>query len=79
MGVKTGDYGYGTTIPIPGEKLSKGWFLRWYIRKLHILAFSVRSYLMLLWITVSSARLNVGQASRFVVVARQDVLGAPDR
>ncbi|PBL00011.1 hypothetical protein ARMGADRAFT_959754 [Armillaria gallica] len=37
---KAGDYGYETTNPVPGERLSKGWFLRWYIRKLHILAFT---------------------------------------
>ncbi|KAK0489411.1 hypothetical protein IW261DRAFT_413502 [Armillaria novae-zelandiae] len=48
-GVKAGDYGYETTIPVPGEHLSKGWFLRWYIRKLHILAFTDKQAGSSLW------------------------------
>ncbi|EJD46786.1 hypothetical protein AURDEDRAFT_164239 [Auricularia subglabra TFB-10046 SS5] len=28
------DYGHQTTIPVPGETLDVGWFLRWYNRKL---------------------------------------------
>ncbi|KAK0466719.1 uncharacterized protein EV420DRAFT_1260875 [Desarmillaria tabescens] len=33
------DYGYHTTVPIPGETLSDGWLLRWYTRQLIILSF----------------------------------------
>ncbi|KAK0466721.1 uncharacterized protein EV420DRAFT_1698330 [Desarmillaria tabescens] len=44
-----GDYGYETTIPVPGEHLSKGRFLRWYMRKLHILAFTDKQAGSSLW------------------------------
>ncbi|KAF5347376.1 hypothetical protein D9758_011287 [Tetrapyrgos nigripes] len=48
-GVKLGDYTYQTTIPIKGETLSKGWLLRWYIRRLHILAFTDKQAGSALW------------------------------
>ncbi|KAF5354617.1 hypothetical protein D9757_009569 [Collybiopsis confluens] len=48
-GVKIGDYAYKTTIPVQGETLSKGTLLRWYIRKLHILAFTDKQAGSALW------------------------------
>ncbi|KAJ7578566.1 hypothetical protein C8J56DRAFT_1016531 [Mycena floridula] len=33
-GTKTRDYGFPTTIPLPGETLEKGKFLRWYMGRL---------------------------------------------
>ncbi|KAK0489400.1 hypothetical protein IW261DRAFT_412742 [Armillaria novae-zelandiae] len=36
---KNWDYGYHTTVPIPGETLSDGWLSRWYTRQLIILSF----------------------------------------
>ncbi|KAK0202373.1 hypothetical protein DFS33DRAFT_1476019 [Desarmillaria ectypa] len=33
------DYGYHTTVPMPGETLSRGWLSRWYARQLIILSF----------------------------------------
>ncbi|KAK0215868.1 hypothetical protein EDD85DRAFT_962651 [Armillaria nabsnona] len=36
---KNWDYGYHTTVPIPGETLSDGWLLRWYTRQLIVLSF----------------------------------------
>ncbi len=38
------DYGYHSTVPIPGETLSVGWLSRWYTRQLIILSFDVSLY-----------------------------------
>ncbi|KAK0501762.1 hypothetical protein EDD18DRAFT_1347834 [Armillaria luteobubalina] len=38
--LKVGDYSFPTTTPIPGETLSKGSWLRWYMKKLIILSFT---------------------------------------
>ncbi|KAK0466734.1 uncharacterized protein EV420DRAFT_1505023 [Desarmillaria tabescens] len=39
-GTKVGDYWYRTTVPIPGETLSQGSWLRWYMKQLTILSFT---------------------------------------
>ncbi|KAK0202365.1 hypothetical protein DFS33DRAFT_1434784 [Desarmillaria ectypa] len=38
--LKAGDYAYKTTIPVPGETLSQGSWVRWYSKKLTILSFT---------------------------------------
>ncbi|KAK0205854.1 hypothetical protein DFS33DRAFT_1310301 [Desarmillaria ectypa] len=38
------DYSFSTTIPLPGETLSKGSWLRWYMKKLTIVAFTVSGF-----------------------------------
>ncbi|KAK0226312.1 hypothetical protein IW262DRAFT_757969 [Armillaria fumosa] len=35
---KTGDYAYPTTIPVAGETLAKGSWIRWYMKKLYAVA-----------------------------------------
>ncbi|KAK0489389.1 hypothetical protein IW261DRAFT_1444751 [Armillaria novae-zelandiae] len=39
-GLKAGDYSFSTTVPLPGETLSEGSWLRWYMKKLIILSFT---------------------------------------
>ncbi|KAK0195803.1 hypothetical protein F5146DRAFT_997316 [Armillaria mellea] len=35
---KTGDYAYPTTVPVAGETLAKGSWIRWYMKKLYAVA-----------------------------------------
>ncbi|KAK0486200.1 hypothetical protein IW261DRAFT_1549089 [Armillaria novae-zelandiae] len=35
---KTGDYAYPTTIPVAGETLAKGSWIRWYMKKIYVVA-----------------------------------------
>ncbi|KAK0489354.1 hypothetical protein IW261DRAFT_1327060, partial [Armillaria novae-zelandiae] len=37
------DYSYSTTVPLPGETLSEGSWIRWYTKKLTVLSFTVNS------------------------------------
>ncbi|KAK0501783.1 hypothetical protein EDD18DRAFT_1317898 [Armillaria luteobubalina] len=46
---KTIDYGFPTTVPVPGETLSEGAWLRWYIKKLTDLAFTDTQAASALW------------------------------
>ncbi|KAG7444011.1 uncharacterized protein BT62DRAFT_934602 [Guyanagaster necrorhizus] len=46
---KVWDYGYHTTVPIAGEKLSDSWFPRWYTRKLIMLSFDDVQAGSILW------------------------------
>ncbi|KAK0188450.1 hypothetical protein F5146DRAFT_1225237 [Armillaria mellea] len=39
-GLKVSDYSFPETIPLPGETLSNGSWLRWYMKKLIVLAFT---------------------------------------
>ncbi|EGN96341.1 hypothetical protein SERLA73DRAFT_186050 [Serpula lacrymans var. lacrymans S7.3] len=48
-GTKTVDYGYKTTVPIDGETLSQGSWLRWYIGKLQIISLKDRDVNSVLW------------------------------
>ncbi|KAK0501771.1 hypothetical protein EDD18DRAFT_1431988 [Armillaria luteobubalina] len=43
------DYGFPTTVPVPGETLSEGAWLRWYIKKLTDLAFTDAQAASALW------------------------------
>ncbi|KAK0466737.1 uncharacterized protein EV420DRAFT_1505043 [Desarmillaria tabescens] len=36
---KNRDYSYQSTVPVPGETLSDGWFSRWYTRQIIMLSF----------------------------------------
>jgi hypothetical protein len=38
------DYGYSPTIPILGESLATGGFVRWYIRRMNMVSFYVRPF-----------------------------------
>ncbi|EGN96342.1 hypothetical protein SERLA73DRAFT_186054 [Serpula lacrymans var. lacrymans S7.3] len=49
LATKTFDYGYDTTIPIPGETLSSGAFIRWYMRQLQTLAFTDMDLASTMW------------------------------
>ncbi|KAK0188416.1 hypothetical protein F5146DRAFT_1055146 [Armillaria mellea] len=48
-GTKVGDYLYPTTVPIPGETLSHGSWLRWYMKRLTILSFTDDQAASALW------------------------------
>ncbi|KAK0188411.1 hypothetical protein F5146DRAFT_1055132 [Armillaria mellea] len=43
------DYAFATTVPVPGETLSEGAWLRWYIKKLTDLAFTDAQAASALW------------------------------
>ncbi|KAG7444024.1 uncharacterized protein BT62DRAFT_952962 [Guyanagaster necrorhizus] len=47
--LKVGDYSFPTTVPLPGETLSKGSWLRWYMKKLTILSFTDDQAGSVLW------------------------------
>ncbi|KAK0489401.1 hypothetical protein IW261DRAFT_1390954 [Armillaria novae-zelandiae] len=46
---KTIDYAFPTTVPVPGETLSEGAWLRWYMKKLTDLAFTDAQAASALW------------------------------
>ncbi|PBK82809.1 hypothetical protein ARMGADRAFT_686101 [Armillaria gallica] len=46
---KTGDYAYPTTVPVAGETLAKGSWLRWYMKKLYAVALSDAQAGSVLW------------------------------
>jgi len=49
QGTKMADYGRQSTIPAPGETLSDGSFLRWYLRRLVIVSFQDKQAGSALW------------------------------
>ncbi|KAK0202394.1 hypothetical protein DFS33DRAFT_1339752 [Desarmillaria ectypa] len=49
MSLKASDYSFSTTIPLPGETLSKGSWLRWYMKKLTIVAFTDEQAGSVIW------------------------------
>ncbi|KAF9073012.1 hypothetical protein BDP27DRAFT_1319252 [Rhodocollybia butyracea] len=46
---KTNDYGYVSTVPISGEKLSNGAYTRWYWKKLSLIGLKDREVASVLW------------------------------
>ncbi|KAK0442353.1 hypothetical protein EV421DRAFT_1736217 [Armillaria borealis] len=49
------DYAFATTVPVPGEILSEGAWLRWYIKKLTDLSFTDAQAASALWHFLASA------------------------
>ncbi|KAK0215876.1 hypothetical protein EDD85DRAFT_444658 [Armillaria nabsnona] len=47
--LKASDYSLPTTVPLPGETLSKGSWLRWYMKKLIVLSFTDDQAGSVLW------------------------------
>ncbi|PBK60673.1 hypothetical protein ARMSODRAFT_965972 [Armillaria solidipes] len=43
------DYAFATTVPVPGETLSEGAWLRWYIKELTDLSFTDAQAASALW------------------------------
>ncbi|KAK0494800.1 hypothetical protein EDD18DRAFT_284498 [Armillaria luteobubalina] len=48
-GTKTGDYAYPTTIPVAGETLAKGSWIRWYMKNLFVVALNDAQGGSVLW------------------------------
>jgi hypothetical protein len=38
------DYGYSSTVPVLGEPLSTGGFVRWYLHRMNMVSFYVRLF-----------------------------------
>ncbi|KAK0232717.1 hypothetical protein IW262DRAFT_1326368 [Armillaria fumosa] len=49
VSLKASDYAFPETVPLPGETLSKGSWLRWYLKKLTVLSFNDEQAGSALW------------------------------